>query len=1099
MIAFHCGCGQKFRVDVKHAGRTVKCGRCGAHIVVPQASERETPVGQAEGTSAPVAEPFGQPRAEAAEQPPEMVEGTGGRPQVEHPPADAGERDCGPYKILRPFAKGGMGQVSIARDQPLKREVAVKELLDAAVQNPASRHRFIEEAEITGQLEHPGVVPVYALGMDREGRPYYAMRLVHGKTLKQAIDEYHRARTPARLRELLRRFIPVCQTMAYAHARGVIHRDLKPSNILLGGFGETLVLDWGLAKPVAEGESAESTLGDLAAQHLAERPEVTDPGRIMGTLPYMSPEQASGRPVQLSPATDVYSLGAVLYQVLTGKPAYSGESSKEVLEKVRAAPPPRPSSVLPGVPRPLEAICLRAMDREPGGRYATAVALAEDVQNWLDDERVTAYSERPVEQAMRWARRHKTLVAGGIAALVCAILAISVIAVMIARERAKTEAAELLAEDYARQAEDALEQARQKEEEARRLAEEAEKARAEAGKATQQAAQATQAANEAKTRIGQLEADLKVKTDQTVKLKEEMDKDRAQLAAAETRAAAETERARAANEKVKALEEQAAALRREARDLRSLAAQLAQLALRAKGIVEPPAAQAAFATDFTEAGPEMFDATAADKALCTVTGDTSRVESGRQSLRLESQSGSEVCITYPRTRSAGWDLSKQRYLSVEFFVEDPSAVFQKGFPRIRIGCGSRYVQYEAQSQVLDKAKNAWAHFYIPLAGDATWTRTDVNALDLAHVDWIEIHVAGAKPGLKLWLDDLRFGPGPNPPPLAVAPFDGAQAHEHQDAWARYLGVPVELTNSIGMKLVLIPAGEYTMGITQAEAAEVTGETESGALSQTEAAAFVPRWTSGATPHGIRLSSAFYLGKYEVTVAQFRNFAEGTGYKTHLESTGQGGWGYDASLGSWHQTPGLTWRLPGIPQADDHPVVFVTWDDATSFCQWLERTERVRYRLPTEAEWEYACRAGTTTRWHCGDDVAALQQNANLADQSLRRKGARFTQFLPWDDGYAFTSPAGRFQPNPLGLHDMAGNVHEWCADWYDAGYYAQSPPIDPSGPASGGDRVARGGAWTDQAGVCRSGIRITDIPQWGVANSGFRVVREIPVAPRKTS
>ena len=168
-----------------------------------------------------------------------------------------------------------MGKISIARDEPLKREVALKELLEAASANELCRRRFVDEAEITGQLEHPGVVPVHALGTDRQGRPFYVMRLVRGGTLKEVIDEYQRSPTVAALRALLRRFVMVCQTMAYAHNRGVIHRDLKPTNIMLGNFGETLVMDWGLAKPLAGGETPDSTVGDLAQALLPDRPDVT--------------------------------------------------------------------------------------------------------------------------------------------------------------------------------------------------------------------------------------------------------------------------------------------------------------------------------------------------------------------------------------------------------------------------------------------------------------------------------------------------------------------------------------------------------------------------------------------------------------------------------------------------------------------------------------------------------------------------------------------------------------------------------------------------------------------------------------------------------
>ena len=186
------------------------------------------------------------------------------------------------FRVLRPHAQGGLGAVFVARDEELHREVALKQILDRHADDPHSRARFLVEAEITGKLEHPGVIPVYGLGHDPSGRPFYAMRLVKGESLKEAVARFHRAGGPGRdpreralaLRRLLGRFIAVCNTIAYAHSRGVIHRDLKPGNVLLGPFGETLVIDWGLAKVVGRGPRAASTVpgsagrrgrGDLAA------------------------------------------------------------------------------------------------------------------------------------------------------------------------------------------------------------------------------------------------------------------------------------------------------------------------------------------------------------------------------------------------------------------------------------------------------------------------------------------------------------------------------------------------------------------------------------------------------------------------------------------------------------------------------------------------------------------------------------------------------------------------------------------------------------------------------------------------------------------
>ena len=229
------------------------------------------------------------------------------------------------FRILRPHAEGGLGKVYVAHDEELHREVALKEIQNRHADHPESRSRFVLEAEITGGLEHPGIVPVYGLGQYDDGRPYYAMRFIRGDSLKDAIERYHKmdgaSRDPStlalELRKLLGRFIDVCQAMQYAHDRGVLHRDLKPGNIMLGKYGETLVVDWGLAKAVGthDPDGSELLLKPASGSGIAK----TLPGSAVGTPAFMSPEQAAGRLDQLGPASDVYSLGATLYSLLTGK------------------------------------------------------------------------------------------------------------------------------------------------------------------------------------------------------------------------------------------------------------------------------------------------------------------------------------------------------------------------------------------------------------------------------------------------------------------------------------------------------------------------------------------------------------------------------------------------------------------------------------------------------------------------------------------------------------------------------------------------------------------------------------------------------------
>lgn len=348
------------------------------------------------------------------------------------------------FRVLRPHAKGGLGQVSVAFDEELQREVALKEIQEQHVDAPDSRTRFIREAEITGKLEHPGVVPVYSLGQYPDGRPFYAMRFIQGDSLEEAIEQYYQpgeaSRDPSEravdFRRLIGRFVEVCNAVAYAHSRGILHRDLKPANIMLGPFGETLVVDWGLAKPLDQKEEAALGAEGLCRTNVANDSAVTQAGTALGTPHFMSPEQAAGDHDRLCPASDVYSLGATLYCLLTGRAPFEDMDIWAVLERVRQgeAPPP-PRVVNRSVPKSLEAICQKAMACAVEERYPSARALASDLENWLADEAVIAYRAPWNERLARWGRRHRSLVTGAAALLVTAVVTLSISTALIEQAR----------------------------------------------------------------------------------------------------------------------------------------------------------------------------------------------------------------------------------------------------------------------------------------------------------------------------------------------------------------------------------------------------------------------------------------------------------------------------------------------------------------------------------------------------------------------------------------------------------------------------------------------------------------------------------------
>jgi len=348
-------------------------------------------------------------------------------------PADGGSR----FRMLRSHARGGIGEVWVALDVELNREVALKRIQDRHADDPASRARFLQEAEVTGRLEHPGIVPVYGMGRDTGGRPFYAMRFIRGNSLKEAIASFHAgvgapASDPGArslgLRQLLRRFVDVCNAVEYAHRRGVLHRDLKPANVMVGPYGETLVVDWGLAKAARQAES-DPLAGDgeyaLRISVGEGGSSETLPGSVLGTPAYMSPEQASGELDRMGPRSDVYSLGATLFCLVTGRAPFVEGDVEVVLRAVRGGKFAAPRQVDRTVDRALEAVCLKALATLPEDRYSSPKALAEDVERWMADEPVAAWREPLSRRARRWARRNRTAVAAVVVALVAGLSAMA--------------------------------------------------------------------------------------------------------------------------------------------------------------------------------------------------------------------------------------------------------------------------------------------------------------------------------------------------------------------------------------------------------------------------------------------------------------------------------------------------------------------------------------------------------------------------------------------------------------------------------------------------------------------------------------------------
>ena len=357
------------------------------------------------------------------------------------------------YAMQRVLGRGGMGRVLLMHDAYLGRDVALKELMvdgegstwpESSPKSTQHLVRFLREARVTGRLEHPSIVPVYELGRRADGQLYYTMRLVPGRTLKEVFEA---AGTWQERLRLLPHFVDLCQAIAYAHSRGVLHRDLKPANVMIGEFGETVVLDWGLAKETAEKDASDrSMVTRLRSMGLDvvgadEDAAKTAVGAVVGTPAYMAPEQARGDIGAIDERSDVYALGVVLYELLTGQAPFPGRSVAQVLHGVLHEEPESVLSIEPHIPQELVAICERAMQKQPEARYAHVRDLADDIERFESGRLVQTYAYGLRDHLRRFVMRNKAAVASAIVAL-AAVVIMALVAygrVVVQRNRAEAE------------------------------------------------------------------------------------------------------------------------------------------------------------------------------------------------------------------------------------------------------------------------------------------------------------------------------------------------------------------------------------------------------------------------------------------------------------------------------------------------------------------------------------------------------------------------------------------------------------------------------------------------------------------------------------
>ena len=359
-----------------------------------------------------------------------------GAPSGDYISIPSGEKK---YGIREEVGRGGMGKIVKIWDQELNRFLAMKLILDGTAGDPERVSRFVQEAQVMGQIDHPGIVPIHDFGVDSEGRVFFTMRLVKGQDFNEIIELGIGEKDGWNMSRLVGVLISVCQAVAFAHSRGIVHRDLKPANIMVGRFGEVYVMDWGLAKVKGRDEVVDLRLrenaqsSDLTVQ-TERRPEeggpsdsplITMDGSVVGTPSFMAPEQAAGDLDSTDQRSDVYSLGAILYVILTGQPPYlppgTQISPRAIWARLMEEPPKPVHQVNPKAPPELMAVCEKAMGRDPEERYENSLDFAEDLQRFIDGRAVRAYRTGALTELGKWCKRNPvlTLTSAALVVLVC--------------------------------------------------------------------------------------------------------------------------------------------------------------------------------------------------------------------------------------------------------------------------------------------------------------------------------------------------------------------------------------------------------------------------------------------------------------------------------------------------------------------------------------------------------------------------------------------------------------------------------------------------------------------------------------------------------
>ena len=985
-------------------------------------------------------------------------------PAALRPPLPAVEAEHR-FQDLEPIARGGMGVVWRVWDHRLRRHLAMKVMSEDADEEGAARARkrarFIEEAQVAAQLDHPGVAPVHEIGVDERGRVYFTMKLVKGQTLREIVDALHAGDEEWPLPRVLHVILRVCDAMAYAHDKGVLHRDLKPSNIMVGRFGEVYVMDWGLARVRGRAADApEPAVERGAAEGLDVDPaRCTVDGDVIGTPVYMSPEQAASRRQDVGPATDVYSVGAMLYHLLAGRAPYldvDGETKSHViLQRVRKGSPRSIHERAPGMPIELRHITEKAMARAPVDRYPSMLELAADLRAYLEG-RVVSASQRGVADALRkWVLRNRLLAAAFVAVLLAVGGGISTGLVYARKSEVEAIVARLSALgklDELRARADALWPPRAE--------------NVEPYEAWLREAEALVAALDVlPDGPGYRERLLRLRGRALDPRAE--DTARSIAAHPEAWSLGDAERKLAAWRRAlrvrQGLEEPEPAV------LEDTGGSAETLALTALPLVHK---------NRYVFGREAEGWALARRALDVAKDDHERARASyvlawaRSAMGLDAEAlqACEAAIGY--AEGADRDLTEQRKMLQDRLLVD----WERAVANLEASCDAlRDDVHRRRVWRFSEPRDQVEHDHLAqlveelqaFSDDASGLLSGISAVHgwgvRRRLDFARGVCQGALAGdeaSQLWNEAIRaiadveahpeyggmtLSPQPGLLPLGPDPASGLWEFAHLQS-----GLPalrdedgrLITTEETGLVLVLVPAGSFVRG------------RANGTVDQFE--------------QRVELDP-FFLSKFEMTQAQWKR-----------------------STGSNPSRYGTGFRSGPSQITLAHPVEHVSWEDCGRVLEWLGLS------FPSEAQWEYAARAGATGEWWTGDEPESLATAANLLDAAARGSSLpRDLRYEEWRDGYVRHAPVGSFAPNDFGLHDVHGNVAEWCADGYQSlrrwGPVTRNPvaDVDAGRWRSRLSRVVRGGGYESTATMARLSRAGRSAPDYRGPNVGLRPARRI--------